>query len=40
MGVTDVEEWIEIATKCQYLPENDLKVKGFQSLKVLCGSSN
>lgn len=22
----DLDEWIELASKCQYLPENDLKV--------------
>ena len=24
---SEVEEWIEIAKECKYLPENDLKVK-------------
>lgn len=26
MGATDINEWIEIVAKCQYLPENELKV--------------
>ena len=25
--MTDVDQWIEIAKDCKYLPENDLKVK-------------
>ena len=24
--MTDVDQWIEIAKDCKYLPENDLKV--------------
>ena len=24
--ISDVDRWIETAKKCQYLPENDLKV--------------
>ena len=27
MGATDIDEWIEIVAKCQYLPENELKVR-------------
>ena len=26
MGGTDIDEWIEVVSKCQYLPENELKV--------------
>lgn len=29
ISYSDVDRWIETAKKCQYLPENDLKVSAY-----------
>ena len=35
----DIDRWIEITSKCQYLPENDLKVRG-QTCRKLRGAED
>ena len=33
--ISDVDRWIETAKKCQYLPENDLKVSFMLNICII-----